>query len=156
MASSWFQFFKDAGIDPFYATYYAAIFNENRMTGGMLPDVDRKILREMGIKAIGDQITILRHASKTLPQQHVSPSPALAKKRKIGVDPIVLTPFSPAATMEWPETEASAVESTSSASSDTRKTRNAVFCRILIWVTTLLSCAHGVNHLFEWPGPRTI
>lgn len=58
----WRDFFVKADILPEIATRYSVIFRENRITFKMLEDLDRVILREMGIVAVGDIIAILRYA----------------------------------------------------------------------------------------------
>ncbi|XP_050525894.1 uncharacterized protein C19orf47 homolog [Daktulosphaira vitifoliae] len=58
----WIKFFLEAGIPAFASTKYAAIFFENRIQSNMLMDLDKDILKEMGITVIGDIIAILKHA----------------------------------------------------------------------------------------------
>ena len=50
---TWIQFFKDASIPPKFAGIYAAKFTENRIRFDMLGDIDKHLLNEMGINAIG-------------------------------------------------------------------------------------------------------
>lgn len=63
--STWLQFFRDASIPPNFANIYASKFTENRIRFDMLADIDKHILNEMGITAIGDILSILKH-SKTI------------------------------------------------------------------------------------------
>lgn len=63
--SVWIKFFKEASIPPKYAQNYATKFIENRIRFEMLGDLDRPLLNELGITAIGDCLSILKHA-KTL------------------------------------------------------------------------------------------
>lgn len=58
----WIQFFSDAGIPSFASSKYATIFYENRIQSNMLMDLDKDILKEIGITVIGDMIAILKHA----------------------------------------------------------------------------------------------
>lgn len=58
----WIKFFTDAGIPSFASSKYATIFYENRIQSNMLMDLDKDILKEMGITVIGDIIGILKHA----------------------------------------------------------------------------------------------
>lgn len=52
----------DTGIPSFASAKYASIFYENRIQSNMLMDLDKDILKEMGITVIGDIIAILKHA----------------------------------------------------------------------------------------------
>jgi len=58
----WTRFFSDAGIPSFASSKYATIFYENRIQSNMLMDLDKDILKEMGITVVGDIIAILKHA----------------------------------------------------------------------------------------------
>lgn len=58
----WFRFFKDASIPSGFAQNYAKKFIENRIRFEMLADLDRPLLNELGITAIGDCLSILKHA----------------------------------------------------------------------------------------------
>lgn len=127
----WKKFFTDAGIHATDASYYAALFTEHRMEAGMAVKLDRDLLRDIGIRAIGDQLLILRHAEQVCwnqlskmkpdgPIPHVAEQPVRetvrpldtipeeqgenttwSKKRKLSVSEIPLTPFSPVE-MCWP------------------------------------------------------
>jgi len=58
----WIKFFLDAGIPSFASSKYATIFYENRIQSNMLMDLDKDILKEIGLSVIGDIIAILKHA----------------------------------------------------------------------------------------------
>lgn len=58
----WIKFFLDAGIPSFASSKYATLFYENRIQSNMLMDLDKDILKDMGISVIGDIIAILKHA----------------------------------------------------------------------------------------------
>ncbi|CAH0746920.1 unnamed protein product [Bemisia tabaci] len=62
MNGKWINFFNDAGIPSSAAATYALIFSENRISQDMLLDLDREVLKEMGIQTMGDVISILKHA----------------------------------------------------------------------------------------------
>lgn len=77
MIGFWIQFFKDAGIPSAAVKSYAGIFEENRITKDMLLDLNKEILLDMGIKVMGDLISILKHARKVYNQE-------LKRKEKLG------------------------------------------------------------------------
>jgi hypothetical protein len=58
----WIQFFKEASIPAEYIQNYAVKFTENRIRFDMLADLDRPLLNELGITAIGDCLSILKYA----------------------------------------------------------------------------------------------
>lgn len=58
----WKRFFTEANLPSDIADNYAIIFTENRIRFDMLGDLNKEILYDMGIKKIGDVISILRHA----------------------------------------------------------------------------------------------
>ncbi len=60
----WTQFFLNAGLLPELASLYSKIFLDNRIQSSMLGDLDKEILKEMGIVAYGDIISILRYAKE--------------------------------------------------------------------------------------------
>ncbi len=60
----WVKFFKNASIPNQFANVYASKFNDNRIRFDMLADLDRALLNEMGITAIGDCLSILKHAKE--------------------------------------------------------------------------------------------
>ncbi|CAF0956551.1 unnamed protein product [Brachionus calyciflorus] len=60
--ATWAQFFKNAQIHQQFVNIYANKFCENRIRFDMLSDIDKTLLNEMGITAIGDCLSILKHA----------------------------------------------------------------------------------------------
>jgi len=56
------KFFLDAGIPPDSSAQYAVTFETNRMGLDMLMDLDKEYLRDLNITALGDIISILKHA----------------------------------------------------------------------------------------------
>jgi len=75
--SGWEKFFKEAGIPGKLVSDYANVFCDNRMRLDMLEELNKEVLQELGIKAVGDIIAILRY-SKTKQKElsrNRSPSP---------------------------------------------------------------------------------
>lgn len=60
--SGWIEFFKEAGIPTGLGANYAVLFCDHRITRSVLGDLTREILFDMGVKAMGDVIAILKHA----------------------------------------------------------------------------------------------
>ncbi|XP_063287145.1 uncharacterized protein C19orf47 homolog isoform X1 [Pelobates fuscus] len=60
--SEWIGFFKEAGIPAGPAVNYAVSFVDNRIQKNMLMDLNKDIINELGITAVGDVIAILKHA----------------------------------------------------------------------------------------------
>lgn len=60
--SLWTRFFTEASIPHQFAHEYATKFCENRIRFDMLADLDRPLLNDLGITAIGDCLSILKHA----------------------------------------------------------------------------------------------
>lgn len=58
----WNNFFLAAGIPNTVANEYAVTFAQHRIQINMLKEINKEILLDMGIKAMGDIIAILRHA----------------------------------------------------------------------------------------------
>jgi len=78
MASSkakWESFFLQAGVPQRLADEYAATFSCNRMRLDMLNELNKELLRDLGVKALGDIIGILRHAKEKQSSLKKSPSP---------------------------------------------------------------------------------
>ncbi|CAJ0586037.1 unnamed protein product, partial [Mesorhabditis spiculigera] len=70
----WQSFFTSAGIPPNIAARYAKSFADNRIDEGMLGDLDKATLVELGVQAVGDQLAILRRIKDG------PPPPAVATK----------------------------------------------------------------------------
>ena len=58
-ATGWKTLFMEHGIKEASATEFAAKFVAEEMTVDMIPRLDRGILKEMGVKVIGDALAIL-------------------------------------------------------------------------------------------------
>ena len=63
-ASYWLKFFTEAGIPKSDAHEYPLIFTENRIKKNMLLDLDRELLKELGVVILGDIIAIIKQAKK--------------------------------------------------------------------------------------------
>ena len=61
-AESWTQFFIDAGISEEQAPTYSTTFHNNRMTAATLPDLNLDLLKQLGVRVIGDGLAILKAA----------------------------------------------------------------------------------------------
>ena len=57
----WLKFLSDAGLPQQTAKRYSDLFCENRLTLQHLRHLDKDLLKEMKINAVGDIITILQH-----------------------------------------------------------------------------------------------
>lgn len=68
LGAVWNKFFIQAGVQEIQASKYTAIFSENRIQPGMLEDLDKQVLKDVGISAVGDIISILRHTKEVLEQ----------------------------------------------------------------------------------------
>ncbi|VDP08785.1 unnamed protein product, partial [Soboliphyme baturini] len=66
--SAWQNFLEAAGLQKPIALQYGTLFAENRIRTNMLPDLTKEVLKEMGIRAIGDIMLILNHCK----QQYLS------------------------------------------------------------------------------------
>ncbi|XP_070578258.1 uncharacterized protein C19orf47-like [Ptychodera flava] len=75
--SDWIKFFTGAGIPPGPASTYAVTFIDNRIKRGMLIDLTKEYLKDMGISVMGDIISILKH-SKSVHAREEREKPALA------------------------------------------------------------------------------
>lgn len=70
----WNNFFLSAGIPEQVANEYAMKFSHHRIRIDMLGDITKEILLDMGIKAMGDIIAILRHAKNLHTQDELKGS----------------------------------------------------------------------------------
>lgn len=59
----WKKFCIDSGIPLLASTTYATAFADNRLTEDMVPELNKGVLKELGITIIGDIIAILKHAA---------------------------------------------------------------------------------------------
>ena len=60
--TSWEKFFTDAQIPRKDSVSYAKLFVTNRITGELLPDIDKETLQEIGVNVLGDCLAIIKHA----------------------------------------------------------------------------------------------
>ncbi|KAK7103895.1 uncharacterized protein C19orf47-like isoform X1 [Littorina saxatilis] len=60
--SYWIKFFTEAQIPAGDAAHYAVLFSDNRIQRGMLLDLTKEYLIDMGITRLGDVIAVLKHA----------------------------------------------------------------------------------------------
>ena len=65
----WNDFFLDAKIPKDVAPLYAENFCKNRMSFDMLADLTKDYLRDLDITALGDIISILKHAKNVQSKQ---------------------------------------------------------------------------------------
>lgn len=70
----WNNFFHSAGIPSIVSQDYAMKFSQHRIRIDMLQEISKDILLDMGIKAMGDIIAILRHAKSICTQNELKPS----------------------------------------------------------------------------------
>lgn len=70
----WNNFFLSAGIPANVAQDYAITFSQHRIRIDMLKEITKDILLDMGIKAMGDIIAILRQAKSICTQNELKPS----------------------------------------------------------------------------------
>ncbi|KAK7466619.1 hypothetical protein BaRGS_00037276 [Batillaria attramentaria] len=62
--SFWIKFFTDSGIPAGDAAHYAVLFTDNRIQRGMLMDLTKEYLKDMGMSRLGDIIAVLKHAKE--------------------------------------------------------------------------------------------
>lgn len=75
----WNNFFMSAGIPSGVAHDYAVTFSQHRIRIDMLKEITKDILIDMGIKAMGDIIAILRHAKHICTQNELKANTGAAK-----------------------------------------------------------------------------
>lgn len=102
--SDWIRFFANAGIPRSAAAQYAVTFTENRISMGMLLDLNKEYLKDMGITVLGDIISILKHAKdvqgqittdralKSASPSHSSSAPPPIEKKTTVVKKVVTLP----------------------------------------------------------------
>ena len=74
--SEWTKLLSGAGIDPKSAAEYATSFVLEKMTQDSLNMLDRDMLKEMGVTALGDALAILRLGKSTGAAAAAAPSAA--------------------------------------------------------------------------------
>lgn len=62
--SSWFNFFQQCNLPDTIAHNYTILFTNNRMQFDMLNELNKELLHEIGICAIGDVLSILKHVKE--------------------------------------------------------------------------------------------
>jgi len=60
----WFDFFREAGIPPVHSESYADVFDDNRITKEMIPDLSMEVLQAMGVAVMGDVIAVIKYAKE--------------------------------------------------------------------------------------------
>lgn len=93
--SVWNQFFLSAGIPDNVANEYAITFSQHRIRIDMLKEITKEILCDMGIRAMGDIIAILRHAKNLCRQDELKSNiatPSSALKSPIALTKSVSRP----------------------------------------------------------------
>ena len=85
-ASEWNDFFLGAKMPKDVASLYAKKFFGNRMSFGMLADLTKDYLRDLGITALGDIISILKHAKNVQSKQDSEVSTVLPEVKNVAAD----------------------------------------------------------------------
>lgn len=70
--SYWTKFFTEAGFSSSLSAEYSLIFAKHRIRSDMMNELNKEILSEMGIKAMGDIIAIVRQAKNQANLDEVS------------------------------------------------------------------------------------
>lgn len=61
----WEKFFEACSLPTKLCQKYAQTFVEQRIQPNMLKDLDKEMLKELGITAIGDQFAVMRYIKQT-------------------------------------------------------------------------------------------
>lgn len=87
--SQWVQFFRAAGLPQEVSVQYAVVFADNRIQWGMLLDLTKEYLFDMGIHTMGDVIAILKHAkhvhTKEAQEKLMRSTPSSGAKLAVGL-----------------------------------------------------------------------
>lgn len=87
--SQWVQFFRAAGLPQQVSVQYAVVFADNRIQWGMLMDLTKEYLFDMGIHTMGDVIAILKHAkhvhSQEAQEKLMRSAPSSGTKLAVGI-----------------------------------------------------------------------
>lgn len=87
--SQWVQFFRAAGLPQEVSVQYAVVFADNRIQWGMLLDLTKEYLFDMGIHTMGDVIAILKHAkhvhTKEAQEKLMRSAPSSGAKLAVGL-----------------------------------------------------------------------
>lgn len=103
--SQWVQFFRAAGLPQDVSVQYAVVFGDNRIQWGMLMDLTKEYLFDMGIHTMGDVIAILKHAkyvhSKEAQEKLMRGTPSSGAQLAVGI-PRRYTPIKASPRLEPP------------------------------------------------------
>ena len=69
LEKDWEEWLQSAGIKEDEAKAYAKTFADNRVDLSFAPDLTKDLLKEMGVKVIGDIMSIMRYASPDIKPQ---------------------------------------------------------------------------------------
>jgi len=78
----WLNFFESAGLPMRIASQYAKTFVDNRLRSSHLSDIDKSVLKEMGISAIGDILAVLKQIEKEKEKIFVEEQLHLSNRRQ--------------------------------------------------------------------------
>ncbi|KAJ7380697.1 hypothetical protein OS493_007065 [Desmophyllum pertusum] len=84
----WEAFFKECGIKDDHAEQYAKLFDENRIQESHIPELNKELLKDLGISVIGDVISILKFSSTPAEPKVASSEvePPVTQKEKFSCD----------------------------------------------------------------------
>lgn len=78
----WMDFFRSAGVPTMHAESYADVFEDNRITEEMIPDLTIDILQAMGVAVMGDVIAILKRCKQTIAEKDKEEKARQAREAK--------------------------------------------------------------------------
>lgn len=87
----WKEFFQESGLPDNISENYAGLFIDNRIRFDMLEELNKEILHDMGIRKMGDVISVLRHAKNACKEKLPECNPNLERQAqsKQGVPSVV-------------------------------------------------------------------
>ena len=65
--AEWVAYFQELKIPKEYIQTYAKNFTQHRISEEMLPKLDKEYLNDLGVKSVGDVLTILKHSGTPIP-----------------------------------------------------------------------------------------